>query len=374
MKVDMIGARSIPARHGGLEVAAEQLSVELASRGHEIRAIVDSASRPQNQRGIRIHGVGCIRTKHLHTLSQTLFSMPVVLREPPDVAHFHGVGPGMMASIPKSRGVRTVVTVQGLDWERDKWRTVAKQIFGVGVRASLGRPDAVIAVSRSIQRELQSRFGITAHYVPNGVRLPEPVTTHDVLDELGIEPNQYLLFAARLVPEKGLHFLFQAYRCLESPPPLIVAGSGAGSYAQNYERELRKNAPSGTIFAGFRSGKALHELFANASAYVLPSVMEGLPLSLLEAMSYARPVIHSAIPECNEVTRRDAGRSFAVRDPQDLARVLREVLHDRSTAARLGKVARQRVATEYSWDTIASQVERIYRSISPAELKSAQII
>jgi glycosyltransferase involved in cell wall biosynthesis len=360
----MIGARNIPARHGGLEVAAEQLSVELVSRGHEVRALVDGANQGHDHLGIRIQGVRCVRTKHLHTISQTFFSMPAVLEYRPDIAHFHGVGPGIIASVPRWRNIKTVVTVQGLDWERDKWQALAKRIFGTGVRASLGRSHAVIAVSRSIQYQLQDRLGISAHYVPNGVRLPEPVTTHDFLDELGIKPDGYVLFAARLVPEKGLHFLFDAYRCIASPPPLVVAGSGTGSYAQDYERELRKQAPPGTIFTGFLFGKALSELFAHASAYVLPSVMEGLPLSLLEAMSYARPVIHSAIPECNEVTRGDAGRSFIARDPLDLARVLGEVLDDKSAAAALGDVARQRVATEYAWDNIASKTERIYRSVS----------
>jgi glycosyltransferase involved in cell wall biosynthesis len=359
----MIGARNIPARHGGLEVAAEQLSIELVNRGYEVRALVDSRNGPRDHLSIRVQGVRCVRTKHLHTISQTLFSMPAVLDNCPDIAHFHGVGPGIIASIPKSRNIKTVVTVQGLDWERDKWHPLAKRIFGSGVRASLGRSDAVIAVSRSIQHQLQERFGISAHYVPNGVRLPGSVTTHNVLDELGVDPNGYILFVARLVPEKGLHFLFDAYRYLGSPRPLVVAGSGTGSYASDYERKMRENAPSGTIFAGFRSGKALDELFAHAGVYVLPSVIEGLPLSLLEAMSYARPVIHSAIPECNEVTRGDAGRSFKVRDSRDLARVLREVLGDESASSTLGGAARHRVATEYAWPVIASETEAIYNAL-----------
>lgn len=363
MRIDMIGARSIPARHGGLEVAAEQLSLELAGRGHSVRALIDRGGELQEHRGIRIQEVGSLRTKHLHALTQTLSSLGPVLRDRPEIAHFHGVGPGMLVTVPKRRGVKTVVTVQALDWERDKWHPAARRVFGAGVGVTLRRADGVIAVSRSIQRAVQERLGITAHYIPNGVRLPDPVSTNHVLVDLGLERSGYILFAARLVQEKGLHYLFDAYRSLNSRLPLVVAGSGAGSYADDYERQLRASAPNGVIFAGFRSGQALQELFAHARLYVLPSVMEGLPLSLLEAMSHGLPVIHSDIPECEEVTRGDAGRSFRVRDARDLTRVLRELLDDDDASQALGTVARQRVAAEYSWSEIAGATERLYREV-----------
>ncbi len=359
----MLGARSVPAQHGGLEVAAEQLSVELARRGHEVRAIVDGPGLWREHQGVRVRGVRCVRTKHLHTITQTLASLPLVVRDRPDIAHFHGVGPGMLGVVPRFRGVPTVVTVQGLDWERDKWSRAASRSFGMGVRLSLGRADAVIAVSQTLRDALRSRLGIESHYIPNGVRIPDAVTTTTVLEELHVKPNEYVLFAARLVPEKGAHYLLDAYRELGSNIPLVIAGSGGASYADDYEQSLRQSAPPGVIFAGFRTGVALQELFAHCRAYVLPSVMEGLPLSLLEAMSHSRPVIHSAIPECEEVTRGDAGRTFRTRDAADLARVLGEVLADEPASARIGKAGRIRVETDYTWPRIAEETERVFRSL-----------
>ncbi|MFN2537287.1 MAG: glycosyltransferase family 4 protein, partial [Mycobacteriales bacterium] len=166
MRIDMIGARSLPARHGGLEVAAEQLSVELVSRGHDVRALIDRVEGPRDHAGVRVEGVRSVRTKHLHAITQTVASLPPVLRARPDIAHFHGVGPGMLATVPRLRRVKSVVTVQGLDWERDKWNGAAKTVFGAGVGASLRHADEVIAVSRAIQRSIKERFDIEAHYIP----------------------------------------------------------------------------------------------------------------------------------------------------------------------------------------------------------------
>lgn len=363
MRIDMIGARSIPARHGGLEVAAEELSVELVRMGHDVRALVDRAGGASDHAGVLLEGVSSIRTKHLHAVSQTLTSLAPVLRSRPDIAHFHGVGPGMFGLAVQAASIPTVVTVQGLDWERDKWTPAAQRAFAAGVRLTLGRADAVIAVSKAMQQAVLDRFGINAYYVPNGVRPPAPVQTHAVLGQLGLEPREYILFASRLVQEKGLHFLFDAYRALGTRVPLVVAGSGGASYADEYERRLRDSAPPGTIFAGFRSGQDLQELFAHARVYVLPSVMEGLPLSLLEAMSHGLPVIHSDIPECVEVTRGDAGVAFAVRDAPALADALQSVLGDDALSARLGASARARVASDYTWPSIAARVEDIYRRL-----------
>lgn len=363
MRIDMIGARNIPARHGGLEVAAEQLSVELVAMGHDVRALVDRAGGPRDHAGIRVEGVSSVRTKHLHAVTQTLSSILPVLRDRPDVVHFHGVGPGMFGLAPKAVRIPSVITVQGLDWERDKWTGFAQRVFGTGVRATLGRADAVIAVSQRLQHVLNERFGIPAHYIPNGVRLPEAVETRQVLDELGLEGKHYLLFAARLVPEKGLPYLFDAYRRLQLDVPLVVAGSGAASYADTYEQQLRDSAPPGVIFAGFRSGQDLQELFAHAAVYVLPSVLEGLPLSLLEAMSHGLPVIHSDLPECVEVTRGDAGVAFRSRDAKSLAGAIRDVLGDTEGAASLGTAARQRVLEDYGWPGVAASVEAVYREV-----------
>lgn len=363
MRIDMIGARNIPARHGGLEVAAEQLAVELAAMGHDVRALVDRDGGTSDHAGVRVKGVSCIRTKHLHAVTQTLFSLPPVVRDRPDIAHFHGVGPGMFALVPKAARIPSIITVQGLDWERDKWTGAAQRAFETGVRLTLKRADAVIAVSRALQCVLQDRLGIEAYYVPNGVRPPAPVTTRVVLDELGLDTGAYILFAARLVPEKGLHYLFEAYRSLGTGLPLVVAGSGTASYADTYEQQLKDTAPEGTIFAGFRFGQDLQELFSHARVYVLPSVMEGLPLSLLEAMSHGLPVIHSDIPECTEVTQGEAGLAFAVRDAGDLARALSETLANPGLARTRGECARLRVAQEYSWSAITSDVENIYEQI-----------
>jgi glycosyltransferase involved in cell wall biosynthesis len=368
MHIAMIGARSLPARHGGLEVAAEHLAVELADRGHTVRGLIDRRAYTGDFAGVQVEGVGAIRTKHLHALSQTFQSLPRLLRPRPDIAHFHGVGPAVLLGAPHSLHIPTVVTVQGLDWERDKWNRAAQAAFGAAAIRSLRRADAVIAVMRVLQRRLRARVGIESVYIPNGVTsAPGPPTDTSTLDALLLVPGNYILAVTRLVPEKGVQYLLDAYRRLSSSDvALVVVGTGATSYASAHERALRESAPPGVIFAGYRSGDALAQLFANAAIYVLPSVMEGLPLSLLEAMSYGLPVVHSEIMECIEVTRGDAALTFPARDSEGLARALDTLIADPALAARLGSAAKARVEAEYDWPTIATETEKLYYEITGA--------
>jgi glycosyltransferase involved in cell wall biosynthesis len=365
MRIDMLGARSFPATHGGLEVACEKLSLRLAQEGHSVRVIVDGSKKCTTD-GVAVHGVPTVRTKHLHALSQTLGSVVVTARGRPDIAHFHGVGPAIFGGVPRARHIPTVATVQGIDWRRDKWTRTSQRLFERAAVRPLRRANEVISVSKAIQKLLMRDYGIDSTYIPNGVDLPTPASDDSILSELRIAPKSYILFAARIVPEKGLHFLLEAYRQLKPGIPLVVAGGGSASYSDAYEAECRSQAPDGVIFAGFRSGEALNCLLENARTYVLPSVLEGLPLGLLEAMSHRLPVIHSDIDECTEVTRGDAGISFRARDVTDLRRALKTVLEDEGTCRQLGANAVARVQQEYNWEGICAETVKVYERVVAA--------
>jgi glycosyltransferase involved in cell wall biosynthesis len=361
VKIAMIGSRSFPAAHGGLEVAVENLSRELARR-HEVEVWADrrSVSGMAAASGVDVRLVPAVRTKHLHTLSQTAASTIGAGLSAPDIVHFHGVGPGVFSSVSRFFSP-TVVTVQGIDWEREKWGPVAGRIFGGAARRALGSPDAVIAVSVAMQGRMRA-LGINAHYVPNGVHVPAGPVPSAPLAKWGLEPDGYLLFASRIVPEKGLDVLLAAYKDSGVSMPLVVAGSGAGSYADDYERSVREDSPEGVRFVGYQTGPSLAALFAHCRGFILPSFREGLPLALLEAMSHGCTVVHSAIPECDELTRGDAGVSVPPRDVVALRRVLIDVVDDHVDPS-LGAAARRRVSEEYSWDAIAARTEEIYGEI-----------
>lgn len=362
----MVGCRSIPAMHGGLERAVEELSAELQANGHQVTVHIDRAHRhTESYRGIQIDGVRAVRTKHLHTLTQVASTVSRPRKFQADVVHIHGVGSAVITPALLAQGKPVVLTVQGLDWERDKWSAIARAAFRPAALSALRFPSAVIAVSRTLQEKLRERYDIDAHYIPNGVRPATHVPAGRTLNEFQIEAGQYILFAARLVPEKGLDYLFKAYELLEVPrPKLVVAGSGSSSYADDYEASLRGCAPDGTIFTGFQSGVALAELFSNAACFVLPSVLEGLPLGLLEAMSYGLPVVHSDIPECMEITEGGAGFSFPVGDEKALASALTGLLENPSEAASVGAAGRERVETRYGWSMIAGETMGVYRQVN----------
>ena len=362
----MVGARCIPAQHGGLETAVEELSAELATQGHDVTAYVDGSTVTANtHRGFRVHGVPALRTKHTHTISQVLASVPTSMRARPDVTHFHGVGPGVLAGVPRLAQQPTVLTVQGLDWQREKWSGAARETFRLAAQLSLRSPNAIIAVSRALQMAL-GQLGFESVYIPNGVRPARPEPAGHVLQELSVEPGEYLLFVGRLVPEKGLHTLLAAHRQLEDGLPLVIAGGGSASYATAYEQQLRSEAGPGVVFAGFRSGSELAELYANARCFVLPSTLEGLPLSLLEAMSYGLPVVHSDIPQNTEVTDPDGGRAFRTGDVDDLRLALIEVLQNKDKASAMSRSGLEIVESRYGWKAICQATEDLYSRVMSA--------
>jgi glycosyltransferase involved in cell wall biosynthesis len=365
VRIAMLGARSMPAAHGGLERAVEELSAELATRGHEVHVFADRAnSTSGDYRGFVVRGVPAVRTRRLHTLSQVALSIPGAVRGKYDVIHIHGVGPNVFSRVFRPWRLATVLTVQGIDWRRDKWAGLSRQAFARVGEMTLGSATKIITVSRTLQEVLAAEYGQPSAYVPNGVRIPKRVGPGPVLDSLGVTPAEYLLFVGRLVPEKGVHYLLEAHALLGSAaPPLVIVGSGAASYESAYESQLRRTAGESVIFAGWRAGEELAELFSNARCYVMPSTLEGLPISLLEAMSYALPVVHSDIPECSEVTHgRGAGRSFVNRDAGSLAEALSVALSDPDGAKRMGEEALRVVQRFYSWEQIADETEVIYRS------------
>jgi glycosyltransferase involved in cell wall biosynthesis len=366
MRVALLGSRNLPARHGGLERAVEELAAELVAHGHAVTAYVDRAEvQTSTHRGIAVVGCRALRTRHLHTLTQVVDSVPRAIRSDPDVIHFQGSGPGVLSVVTR-RSAPSVVTFQGLDWTRDKWGSTARQLFRVATRLSVKAPHAVVAVSRTLQRQLQDTYGREVHYIPNGVRAARPVSPGPVLEELGLSERSYILFASRLVPEKGADTLIEAHELMSSQLPLVVAGGGAGSYESGFERKLRQRAGSRVVFAGFRTGTALTELFTNAAAYVLPSTIEGLPISLLEAMSFGLPIVHSNIPESVEVTRGDAALTFEVGNAAQLARALDRLLEDHQLASELGARAVERVCSEYSWSDVMKSNLALYEHLVTA--------
>jgi glycosyltransferase involved in cell wall biosynthesis len=359
----MIGLRGIPATYGGIEAAVEGLSVELARRGHRVTVYGRSAyCRPglDEYRGVRLRRLPQINTKHLEAASHTLVASAVALaRGKHDVVHIHATGPALFSIIPRLTGTACVATVQGLDWQREKWGGLASRVLRVGAYAAVTVPHETIVVSRALQRALRERYPCDPVYIPNGIDQSALEHGRAVAD---LVPGQFILFLGRLVPEKGVHTLMAAYGQLDTQVPLVVAGPD--SHSEDYVDELRRLAAADPRIRliGARYGDEKTWLLRNATVFVQPSTVEGLPIALLEAIACGRFTVVSDIPENTEVvTRGDHrhGRIFRTGDVGDLAAQLAAALANPNRHQE-ADACRREVLSEYSWPRLAADTERVY--------------
>jgi glycosyltransferase involved in cell wall biosynthesis len=259
------------------------------------------------------------------------------------------------------KGIPTVVQTHGLEWKRDKWGPVGKTFFKLADFSAVYFPNRTTSVSMGQKRYYGKRFGREVVYIPTGVNEVDKREPRWILEQ-GIEPNRYILFAARLVEEKGAHFLVKAYRGLKTDMKLVIAGDAP--HAEKYKAFLKEKTGGDKriVFPGFVTGEPLEELFSNAYLFCLPSTLEGLPIALLEAMSYRNCCVASDIPENLEAIEGH-GYTFRNRDPEDLKRVLEDLIEHPHKVEGKKIAARDHVVQNYSWDRITDQMESLYLSL-----------
>ena len=363
----MVGLRGIPATHGGVERAVEGLATRLVERGHEVTVYARrsySPTRMPRYRGVDLRYLPDLNTKHLEAASHTALSLVDVLRrDDHDIVHVHATGPALFSFLPRLRSKPCVVTVQGFDWRREKWGAVARAALRLGARAAVTFPQETVVVSRSLQREFAAGYGRTTVYIPNGVTMPVEDDADLGPSRFGLTPGGYVLFLGRLVPEKGVHTLLEAYRQLRTDLPLVVAGGH--SHTRGYVRDLERLAAADprVRMIGPVYGEDKRWLLQHSRVYVQPSTIEGLSIALLEAMSRGSYPVVSDIPENVEVITdggaHPLGRIFRAGDPVDLARTLEAALVD-PAHVDVGRAAREHVRRRYDWTQIARETERLY--------------
>ena len=366
LRVAMIGQRGVPATFGGVEHHVEELGARLAARGHHVRVYCRASygeDHPLKYRGMELRHLRTPSSKHLDAIAHSGASTVAALAGGYDVIHYHALGPGLAAPLPRLIGrARVVLTVHGLDDQRAKWGRGAQSVLRTAQWMSAHVPNATIVVSRALGEHYRLRHDRSTVYIPNGVTEPDPRPASAIQDRFGLERGGYLLFVGRLVPEKAPDLLIRAFRRLDRPEKLVVAGGS--SFTDDYVAELRRLAGDDPriVFTDYVYGALLAELYSNAAAFVLPSRLEGLPLTLLEAASYGLPVVASSIPPHVEVLGADGPgqRLFPVDDELALAAVLDRTLEhagwEHTGAVRL----RHRVMGTYRWDAVTSATEQLY--------------
>ncbi len=363
MKISYIVLKGMPFC-GGIERYTEEVGSRLAARGHKVTvySMAGESSSTLLYRGMVIKNVPFIKSRSLSKITASFMAtMQECLSGDADIVHFHAFGPAMFCFLPRLLGRRVVVQGHGLEWKRSRWSIAGRFFLKLTELPSVLFPHALTVVSREQRSYLQDKYGRSSIYIPTGVSVPDIAAPKMIID-LGLRGNDYILFAARLVREKGAHVLIDAFRRMKSDLKLVLAGDA--EHEERYKAELRARAKGddNILFLGFATGRLLQELYSNCAIFVLPSSIEGLPTALLEAMSYGNCCLVSDIPENVEAISQ-LGYTFRSGDVDDLARKLEYLCTNQNAVNAFKQQAREYALKNYLWDGIADKFETFYTSV-----------
>lgn len=365
MRIAVTGLRGVPASWGGVEHHCEEIFSRLAARGHAVTVYARShyvQNGIQSYKGIVIRRLPTINNKFTEAFIHTVLSTAFILKENPDIIHIHAQGPCMCSWLPRlfRPRMRIFFTCHGLDWKRKKWPWWASRFIYLGELCSTVFPHYRIAVSKDLQKYYIEKYRVPVHYIPNGIKKPERRSPH-LIQTFGLSNRNYFLFVGRIVPEKRAEDIIQAYLMKNHKTKLVIVGESADT--ENYITSLRQMAKnnSSILFVGYQFGEILEELYSNARAFITSSELEGLPITLLEALSYGTLCIASDIQPHQEVLGQVNGLLYRTGDVASLAQLINQA--DEMSGDMLDAVYRKsaEIITElFNWDTAADMLEKLY--------------
>lgn len=370
LKIAMIGQKRIPSREGGVEVVVDELSTRYVKLGHRVDAYNRSGyhvsgkefdeSRGKIYEGIRLITIPTFKSSSLNAMVYSILASFRLLFGRYDIVHYHAEGPCTMLWLPKLFGFHVVATIHGLDWQRSKWGGFATRVLKFGEKMAAKHADDVIVLSKNVQEYFRETYGRETVFIPNGVNRPQPAQVCEIEKKYGLQKDGYILFLARIVPEKGLHYLIEAFGQVETDKKLVIAGGI--SHSQEYMTKIRTMAAQDDriIMTDFVQGRVLAELCSNAYLFVLPSDVEGMAVSLLEAMSYGNCCLVSDIAENMEVVGNYAV-SFRKSDVLDLKEKLEYLFAHPDKVENMKAESADYICNQYNWDDVVEQTLRIYR-------------
>lgn len=373
LNIAMLGHKRIPSREGGIEIVVEELSTRMVNKGHKVTCLNRSGHHVSGNefhikstkqfKGVKIKTVPTINKKGLAAMTSSVAASIIAAFGKYDVVHYHAEGPCAMIWIPKLFGKRCIATIHGIDWARTKWQGFAKKYIKFGEKMAVKYADEIIVLSKGVQDYFQNEYNRKTVYIPNGVNKPEIKPADLIAKKYGLQKNSFVLFLARLVPEKGLQYLIEAFKQTETNKKLVIAGGSSDS--DDFMKQMKDMAAgdSRIIFTGFVQGQILDELYSNAYIYCLPSDLEGMPLSLLEAMSYGNCCLTSDIAECAEVVE-DKAVLFYKGNVASLQEKLEELCRHPEQVEQYKKGAADFICNKYDWDKVVQETLEAYRGES----------
>ena len=362
MNIAFLGTRGIPASYSGFETCVEQLGQRLVQRGHQVTVYCRShhiAYEGTHYKEMRLVKLPTVTNKYLDTIVHSFLSSLHALNQRYDIALYFIAGNSPVTWIPRLVGTQTILNVDGLDWKRDKWPVLAKKYIQFAERLATKLPNVYLTDSRIVQSYYRDHFGSKPPYIPYGSEI-EILPPGETLARFDLEPQRYILFVGRLVPENCPHHLVEAFRGLDTDFKCVIVGDAA--YTQDYISFLKTSAQDDprVIFTGYVFGKGYHEFGSNAHIFVETSGVGGTHPALLEAMAFGSCVVAHDTPE-NLETIGEAGLTYNGKTGGDsLRQVLQCLLSEPESALAYRQRARKRAQTHYSWEGVTDAYERLF--------------
>lgn len=367
LKIAMIGHKYVPSREGGVEIVVENLAKGMVANGHEVTLF--NRRRKEYPKineydECKVENIFTINHKFfdalIYAFFATLKARKMARKGKFDILHFHAEGSCLFLRLlpkRKKRKYKVVVTIHGLDWKRGKWGGFAAKVLRKGERCAVKYADEIIVLSRNNKKYFKDHYNATTKFIPNGIELPQLRDADLIKEQYGLYKDSYILFLARIVPEKGVHYLIQAWKKvreqISTDKKLVIAGGA--SHSDQYFNEICEmvKGDDSIIMTGFVQGQVLEELYSNAYFYVLPSDVEGMPMSLLEALSYGNVCLVSDIPENTEVINEDC-YVFKRGDVNRLRHQIKKLIG-------LNLTTHNNMVIPYTWQDVVAQTIEIYK-------------
>lgn len=369
MKIGMIGHKRIPSREGGVEIVVEELATRLVKNNNQVdvynrkgRNVQDNSIKQEklkSYKGINIITIPTINKKGIDALIYSFFASIKASFKKYDVLHYHAEGSCGMLWIPHIFRKRIIVTIHGLDWQRAKWKGFGSKYIKFGEKLAVKYADEIIVLSKNVQNYFKEQYNRETVFIPNAVNKPEIKQANVIKEKYGLDKDSYILYLGRVVPEKGIDYLIEAYNQIKTDKKLVIAGGA--SHTNQYFNELKEKVKDNPdiIMTGFVQGEEWGELYSNCYLYCLPSNVEGMPLSLMEAMSFGANCLVSNIEENIQVAEKYA-TTFEKQDVEDLKNKILECLEGKKYQPQ--EISNY-ILNKYNWDEVARRTENLYRGV-----------
>lgn len=370
LRIAMLGHKRIPSREGGIEIVVEELATRMAKKshsvtcynrkGHNVAGSEFDGTKLKTYKGVTLQEVFTIDKRGLAAMTASVSASLRAALGNYDVVHIHAEGPAFMCWLPKLFGKKVIVTVHGLDHQRAKWGKFASWYIRSGEKNAVRFADEIIVLSKGVQDYFQNTYGRTTRFIPNGVNKAKLRKARQITEKWGLTKDSYILYLGRIVPEKGERYLIEAFKQTKTDKKLVIAGGSSDTQAFMDELKSLAKDDDRIIFTGFVQGEILEELYSNPYIYTLPSDLEGMPLSLLEAMSYGNCCLTSDIPECTEVIE-DKALLFRKSDVSDLKAKLQNACDHPEMVDSYKAQAEEFICRKYNWDDVVEKTLKLYQ-------------